>query len=100
MTGARAAVSLGNPAVMRYGVKGQSFQVVGIPLPEAGATVAYYEANNLDDSNDTRDARRRALGCAAGRTTRAGVVLGIWASYRAAYRNVEHWTLIAFEPSG
>lgn len=79
----RAAVSLGNPAVMRYGVDGQSFQVVGIPLPEAGATVAYYEANSLDDINDTLDSLLLALVGAAGLTTLAGVVLGIWASYRA-----------------
>jgi two-component system sensor histidine kinase MtrB len=81
--GLRAAVSLGNPAVMRYNVDGQSFQVVGIPLPEAGVDVAYYEANSLDDINDTLDSLLLALVGAAGLTTLAGVVLGIWASYRA-----------------
>ena len=81
--GLRAAVSLGNPAVMRYDVDGQSFQVVGIPLPEAGPNVAYYEANSLDDINDTLDSLLLALIGAAGLTTLAGVVLGIWASYRA-----------------
>lgn len=79
----RTAVTLGSPAVMRYDVDGQSFQVVGIPLPQAGLSVAYYEANSLDDITDTLDSLLLALLAAAALTTLAGVVLGVWAGYRA-----------------
>ena len=77
----RAAVIGGQPARMRYVLRGQMQLAVGIPLPQAHA--AYFEIISLDDVESTLEALGVSLVGASLVTTLAGAALGWWAARRA-----------------
>jgi two-component system sensor histidine kinase MtrB len=71
----------GQPARMRYKLRGQMQLAVGVPLPSAGA--AYFEIISLDDVQSTLEALGVSLVGASLVTTLAGAALGWWAARRA-----------------
>lgn len=77
----RATVVAGQPARMRYELRGEMQLAVGIPIPSAG--VAYFEIVSLSDLEDTLGALGVSLLGASLVTTLAGAALGWWASRRA-----------------
>jgi signal transduction histidine kinase len=76
----REQVLAGQPARMRYTLRGEMQLAVGIPIPEAGA--AYFEIISLDDLESTLEALGVSLVGASLLTTLAGAALGWWASRR------------------
>lgn len=77
----RDVVLGGQPARMRYDLRGTMQLAVGIPLPSVGA--AYFEIVSLDDLQSTLEALGVSLVGASLITTLAGAALGWWASRRA-----------------
>lgn len=77
----RDTVVAGQPARMRYELRGEMQLAVGIPIPSAG--VAYFEIVSLSDLEDTLGALGVSLLGASLVTTLAGAALGWWASRRA-----------------
>jgi signal transduction histidine kinase len=77
----RDVVVAGQPARMRYSLRGQMQLAVGIPIPSEG--VAYFEIVSLRDLQDTLEALGISLLGASLVTTLAGAGLGWWASRRA-----------------
>jgi two-component system sensor histidine kinase MtrB len=71
----------GEPARMRYKLRGQMQLAVGVPLPSVGA--AYFEIISLDDVQSTLEALGVSLVGASLVTTLAGAALGWWAARRA-----------------
>jgi signal transduction histidine kinase len=71
----------GEPARMRYTLRGQMQLAAGIPIPSAN--VSYFEIIPLDDLQDTLEALGISLIGASLVTTLAGAGLGWWASRRA-----------------
>ncbi|MET0728530.1 MAG: HAMP domain-containing sensor histidine kinase [Acidimicrobiales bacterium] len=76
----RETVLAGEPARMRYDLRGEMQLAVGIPLPSVGA--AYFEIISLDDLESTLEALGVSLVGASLMTTLAGAALGWWASRR------------------
>jgi two-component system, OmpR family, sensor histidine kinase MtrB len=79
--GLREAVLGGQPARMRYELRGQMSLAVGVPI--ASADAAYFEITALDDLEDTLTALGVSLAGASLLTTLAGASFGWWASRRA-----------------
>jgi signal transduction histidine kinase len=77
----RKVVLAGQPARMRYDLRGEMQMAVGIPLPSVDA--AYFEIVSLDDLEATLEALGVSLVGASLITTLAGAALGWWASRRA-----------------
>ncbi len=77
----RDTVVAGQPARMRYVLRGKMQLAVGIPIPSEG--VAYFEIVSLGDLEDTLGALGISLLGASLVTTLAGAGLGWWASRRA-----------------
>ncbi|MFZ6006000.1 MAG: ATP-binding protein [Actinomycetota bacterium] len=77
----RDRVLSGQPARMRYDLRGEMRLAVGIPIPSADA--AYFEIVPLDDLESTLEALGVSLVGASLLTTLAGAALGGWASGRA-----------------
>ena len=77
----RDSVLNGQPARMRFKLRGEMQLAVGIPIPSAGA--AYFEIIPLDDIESTLDALGVSLVGASMVTTLAGAALGWWAARRA-----------------
>lgn len=77
----RDTVVAGQPARMRYELRGEMQLAVGIPIPSA--EVAYFEIVSLSDLEDTLGALGVSLLGASLVTTLAGAALGWWASRRA-----------------
>lgn len=77
----RDTVVGGQPARMRFAVRGEMQLGVGIPIPSADA--AYFEIISLDDIESTLEALGVSLVGASLLTTLAGATLGWWASRRA-----------------
>jgi signal transduction histidine kinase len=71
----------GQPARMRYDLRGEMQLAVGIPIPSA--EVSYFEIVSLGDLEETLDALGISLLGASLVTTLAGAALGWWASRRA-----------------
>jgi two-component system, OmpR family, sensor histidine kinase MtrB len=71
----------GQPARMRYQLRGQMQLAIGIPIPSVQA--AYFEIISLDDLESTLEALGVSLVGASVLTTLAGAALGAWASRRA-----------------
>ena len=67
-------VTGGEPARMRYRLKGEALLAVGVPLPAVRA--AYFEIVSLDELDDDLRARALALLAAGVLTTVAGALLG------------------------
>ncbi len=80
-TALREMVVSGQPARMRYDLRGEMQLAVGIPIPSAD--VAYFEIVSLADLEETLDALGISLLGASLVTTLAGAALGWWASRRA-----------------
>lgn len=76
----RDKVLAGEPARMRYRLRGTMQLAVGIPIPSQN--VAYFEIVSLSDLEDTIGALSVSLLGAALGTTLAGAALGWWASRR------------------
>ena len=74
-------ISTGQPARMRYKLRGQMQLAVGVPLPAVNA--AYFEIISLDDVASTLEALAVSLIGASLVTTLAGAALGWWAARRA-----------------
>lgn len=77
----RNTVVGGQPARMRYRLRGNMNLAVGIPIPSEN--VAYFEIVSLNDLEDTLSALGVSLLGASLVTTLAGAALGWWASRRA-----------------
>ena len=77
----RNTVVGGQPARMRYRLRGSMNLAVGIPIPSEN--VAYFEIVSLNDLEDTLSALGVSLLGASLVTTLAGAALGWWASRRA-----------------
>jgi two-component system sensor histidine kinase MtrB len=77
----REAVLAGQPARMRFELRGQMRLGVGVPIPSVGG--AYFEITSLDDLEETIEALGVSLAGASLLTTLAGAGLGWWASRRA-----------------
>jgi two-component system sensor histidine kinase MtrB len=77
----RETVLAGQPARMRYDLRGDMHLAVGIPIPSAQA--AYFEIIPLSDIESTLDALGVSLLGASMVTTLAGATLGWWAARRA-----------------
>ena len=77
----RDTVVGGQPARMRYRLRGNMNLAVGIPIPSEN--VAYFEIVSLNDLEDTLSALGVSLLGASLVTTLAGAALGWWASRRA-----------------
>ena len=77
----RDTVVGGQPARMRYRLRGKMQLAVGIPIPSE--RVAYFEIVSLSDLEDTLGALGVSLLGASLVTTLAGAALGWWASRRA-----------------
>jgi len=77
----REMVLAGQPAQMRYELRGRMQLAIGVPIPSED--VAYFEIVSLDDLEDTLEALGVSLMGASLLTTLAGAALGSWASRRA-----------------
>lgn len=77
----RDAVLSGQPARMRFELRGEMQLAVGIPIPSASA--AYFEIIPLNDIESTLDALGVSLVGSSMVTTLAGAALGWWAARRA-----------------
>ena len=77
----RDTVVVGQPARMRYELRGEMHLAIGIPI--ASAEVAYFEVVSLNDLEDTLEALGVSLIGASLVTALAGAALGWWASRRA-----------------
>jgi two-component system sensor histidine kinase MtrB len=77
----RETVLAGQPARMRFELRGQMRLGVGVPIPSVGG--AYFEITSLDDLEETIEALGVSLAGASLLTTLAGAGLGWWASRRA-----------------
>ena len=69
-----------SPGVQRIVFENQPVLVVGVPLPDVGAS--YYEVTDLEELRRTLALVATVLGLAALGTTLAGAALGWWASRR------------------
>jgi signal transduction histidine kinase len=76
----RDEVAAGNVAELRTRLDGETYIVIGVPLPVGGAQ--YYEAINLTDIERTLDGLTLSLLGASAITTVAGGFIGYWASRR------------------
>lgn len=72
-------VRAGNPSRMTFLIRGEPNFVVGLPLPQAGVSAAYYEETSLLDVSDTLRSLSLALLGASVLTTLAGVGMGFYA---------------------
>jgi signal transduction histidine kinase len=72
-------IESGQPARMRYELRGEIQLAVGLPIPDGGA---YFEIISLDNLESTLEALGVSLVGAALVTTLAGAALGWWASRR------------------
>jgi two-component system sensor histidine kinase MtrB len=71
----------GEPARMRYDLRGEVQLAVGVPIPSVGAS--YFEIVSLDEIESTLEALGVSLVGASLVTTLAGAALGWWAARRA-----------------
>lgn len=77
----REAVLNGQPARMRFTIRGEMQLVVGVPIPSAKA--AYFEIIPLADIESTLDALSLSLVASSMVTTLLGAALGWWTARRA-----------------
>ncbi len=77
----RDLVIAGEPARMRYDLRGDMQLAVGVPIPSVDAS--YFEIVSLDEIESTLDALGVSLIGASLVTTLAGAALGWWAARRA-----------------
>ena len=75
-------ITLGEPARMRYELRGEMQLAVGVPLPAVRGS-AYFEIISLDEVQSTLEALGVSLVGASLVTTLAGAALGWWAARRA-----------------
>jgi two-component system sensor histidine kinase MtrB len=79
----QSLVEQGFTARMRTKIDGSPFMMIGVSLTRGRVTqIAYYQATELTDVEDTLDALFLILSGAAGATALLGALLGAWASRR------------------